>query len=80
MDILLFSSLAVRFRSASRPVLALPPLRRPADRGARHYGGCSPGMRKRRHVLLAGLILLLGQDDAVAWQPEEAAGFSGIGK
>lgn len=43
---------------ASWPGRALPPRGRAAAPGARHCGGCSPGMRKKRHVLLARPHLL----------------------
>jgi hypothetical protein len=48
VEILLCLSLALGFRSASRP--ALPPLPEPR---ALHCGGCSPGVTGGRHVLLA---------------------------
>lgn len=59
VEILLFLSLALSFRSASWPGRALPPHgREQLPLGARHCGGCSPGMRKKRHVLVAGPHLL----------------------
>ena len=53
---LLLLSLTLRFRSASLP--GPSPSWRPAARSATHCGACSPGMRKRRHVLLSGSHLL----------------------
>lgn len=58
VEILLFSPLALRFRSASWPGPALPPLRKEATRSSQHCGDCSPGMRKEGHVLLARPHLL----------------------
>ncbi|KAF6301861.1 hypothetical protein mRhiFer1_008772 [Rhinolophus ferrumequinum] len=52
VEILLFSSLALRFRSASWPGRALTPLWKAGGRSAQHCGGCSSGMWKKRHVLL----------------------------
>lgn len=56
VGILLLLSLTLCFRSASLPCPS--PAWRPETGGAMHCGGCSPGMRKRRHVLLAGSRLL----------------------
>ena len=56
VGILLRSSLTLCFRSASLPCPS--PAWRPEAGGAMHCGGCSPGMRKRRHVLLTGSHLL----------------------
>lgn len=56
VGILLLLSLTLRFRSASLP--GPSPAWRPAARSATHCGGCSPGMRKTRHVPQNGWHLL----------------------